>query len=143
MPRSVPRGIIPRPKYNITSEVRTRVYELAKKGHSNEVIAGMLGISRETLEEKAKLDAQLGAMLRQGKAEALGMVENGILHNATREIVDKEGNKALGDVKAQSLFVSRRGGKEWRDEPPIAVVIPMPLFPKEYEKDGKAFLEGA
>lgn len=143
MSRQAPAWIKLRPKYKITPEIRQNVYELAKKGHSNEVIAGMLGISRETLEEKAKLDAQLGAMLRQGKSEALGMVENGILHNATREIVDKEGNIAKGDVKAQQLFVSRRGGKEWRDEPPVAVVIPMPLFPKEYAKEGKAFLEGA
>ena len=93
-----------RPKFEITQEVIDKAESLAASGLTKEEIAGCLGISYQTLNEKTKMFPEFLEAIKNGQSKGIGMMANNLVKLA------KAGNAA-----ANIFWLKARA--KWRDTP--------------------------
>lgn len=91
-----------RPPFEITDEVIEKAEWYASRGLTKEQIAGCLGISYETLNEKCKAFPDFSDAIRTG-------IDKGIAHMANLLIKNAEN----GNATAQIFYLKAKGG--WKE----------------------------
>ncbi len=92
-----------RPPFKITKEVLNKVEGLAARGLSQEQIAIMIGVDRDTIGKYKKINSDFSAALELGKAKGIAAVTNSLFETAKK-----------GNVAAQSFYLKNRAG--WSDK---------------------------
>ena len=117
-------------KYDPEKHPRTAL-AFARKGATNPEIAGVLGVSHETLNQWCKKYPELSDALKCGKAEADSKVETSLYQRAIgyeyierKEFISPSGQKRFEisykfippDTTAQIFWLKNRRPDEWRDK---------------------------
>ena len=102
-----------RPKFIITSEICCKAEELAAQGLHKYQIAQVLGIHRDTLNEKEKEYTDLSDAITLGKAKGIQVVVNALFEKARR-----------GDVAAIKYFLNNRDNDNWNERKDVSISSP-------------------
>ena len=98
----------------LTSETAATAATLAKIGFSDERLAAALGVSRSTLSEWKRQDAEFSATLKAGKSTADAAVVNALFERATGYEAP-DGTHIPSHPTAAIFWLRNRQPAEWRD----------------------------
>ena len=98
----------------LTSETAATAATLAKIGFSDERLAAALGVSRSTLSEWKRQDAEFSATLKAGKSTADAAVVNALFERATGYEAP-DGTHIPSHPTAAIFWLKCRQPSDWRD----------------------------
>ena len=93
-----------RPQFEITAEVCAKAERLAAQGLTLEQIARVLGISYQTLNEKAKIYSDFSEAIKNGKAKGIAKITNKLFQKAGE-----------GDNTSMIFYLKNRDPDNWEE----------------------------
>jgi len=116
------------PALIIDKALLKRIEGYASRGLSLPKIAGILGIHIATLHKYKNKHPEINEAWRRGKYKGEAEVASALFEKAIE-----------GSVDAQKYYLSRQGGKEWREEVDVNL-IPKPTIIERFNSDKEVVL---